>query len=88
MDSGSYSHSTFVTQSRFSDRNVCMDRRQWCVVSHDAQHHNMYNVSPPPTGREAITNGDKRRLSVEYVGNIGVVFHGYTDERSTRFDVA
>lgn len=39
-------------------------------------------------GLEAITIGDKRRLIFEYIGDIDVGFHGYTDERVTLFDVS
>lgn len=31
--------------------------------------------TPPPSGREAITIGDKRRLKAEYIVNIDVVFY-------------
>lgn len=48
----------------------------------------MYDIRPPPPGRETITIGDKRRLIVEYVGSIDIVFHGYTDERATLTDVS
>ena len=43
---------------------------------------------PPPPGREAITIGDKRLLTVECVGNVDVEFHGYTNVRLTLTDVS
>ena len=48
----------------------------------------MYNMSPPPPGRETITIGDRRRISVEYIGNMDVIFHGKSDQRITLIDVA
>ena len=38
---------------------------------------------PPPPGRETNTIGDRRKIKVEYVGNIDAIFHGQTDERIT-----
>ena len=38
-------------------------------------------------GREAITIGDKRRIKVEFVGNIDIEFHGYTYVRLKLTDV-
>ena len=48
----------------------------------------MYNARPPPPGRETTTIGDRRRISVEYVGNMDVIFHGKSDQRITLIDVA
>ena len=48
----------------------------------------MYNASPPPPGRETITIGDRRRIKVEYIGNMDVIFHGKIDQRITLIDVA
>ena len=48
----------------------------------------MYNVRPPPPGRETITIGDRRSISVEYIGNMDVILHGKSDQRITLIDVA
>ena len=48
----------------------------------------MYNTRPPPPGRETITIGDRRRIKVEYVGKMDVIFHGKSDQRITMLDVA
>ena len=48
----------------------------------------MYNARPPPPGRETITIGDRRRIKVEYIGNMDVIFHGKSDQRITLIDVA
>ena len=47
----------------------------------------MYNAPPPP-GRETITIGDRRRIKVEYVGNMDVILHGRSDQRIPLIDVA
>ena len=48
----------------------------------------MYNARPSPPGRETITIGDRRRIKVEYAGNMDVIFHGKSDQRITLIDVA
>ena len=48
----------------------------------------MYNARPPPPGRETITIGHRRRIKVEYIGNMDVIFHGKSDQRITLIDVA
>ena len=48
----------------------------------------MYNARPPPPGRETITIGDRRRIKVEYIGNMDVIFQGKRDQRTTLIDVA
>ena len=48
----------------------------------------MYNARPPPPGRETITIGDRRRIKVEYVGNMDVILHGRSDQRIPLIDVA
>ena len=40
----------------------------------------MYNARPPPPGRETITIGDRRRIKVEDIGNMDVIFHGKSDD--------
>ena len=57
-----------------------------CHMTHDRTR--MYNVSPPPPGRETITIGDHRRIKVEYIGNMDVIFHGNSDQRITLIVVA
>ena len=48
----------------------------------------IYNVRSPPPGRETITIGDRRRIKVEYIGNMDVMFHRKSDQRITLIDVA
>ena len=48
----------------------------------------MYNARSPPPGRETITIGDRRRIKVEYIGNMDVIFHRKSDQRITLIDVA
>ena len=48
----------------------------------------MYNARPPPPGRETITIGDRRRIKVEYVGNMDVILNGRSDQRIPLIDVA
>ena len=48
----------------------------------------MYNAKPPPLGRETITIGDRRRIKVEYIGNMDAIFQGKSDQRITLIDVA
>ena len=48
----------------------------------------MYNARPPPPGRETITIGDRRRIKVECISNMDVIFHGKRDQRITLIDVA
>ena len=48
----------------------------------------MNNARPPPPGRETITIGECRRIKVEYIGNMDVIFHGKSDQRITLIDVA
>ena len=57
-----------------------------CHMTHDRTR--IYNVSPPPPGRETITIGDRRRINVAYIGNMDVIFHGKSDQRITLIDVA
>lgn len=45
-----------------------------CRMKH--KNTSMSDISPPPPSRKAITFGDKRRLRVEYIGSIDIVFHG------------
>lgn len=48
----------------------------------------MYDIRPPPTGREAITIGGEHRLQVEYIGSVVIEFHGYTKVRMTLTNVS
>ena len=84
---GSYLHSAFVVQSGSNENDVWIaDSGASCHMTHDGTR--MYNARPPPPGRETITIGDRRRISVEYVGNMDVIFHGKSDQRITLIDVA
>ena len=75
MQSGSNEDDVWITDSGAS-----------CHMTHDRTR--MYNMRPPPPGRETITIGDRRRISVEYIGNMDVIFHGKSDQRITLIDVA
>ena len=57
-----------------------------CLMTHDEVIP--YNLRPPLPGRETITIEDRRKIKVEYIGNMYVIFHGQTDERITLIDVA
>ena len=57
-----------------------------CHMTHDRTR--IFNVRPPPPGRETITIGDRRKTKVEYIGNMDVIFHVKTDQRITLIDVA
>ena len=46
------------------------------------------NLRLPPLGRKTITIEDGRKIEVEYVGNMDVIFNGQTDKRITSIDVA
>ena len=81
---GSYLHSAFVVQSSSNDDDA--DSGASCHMTHDRTM--MYNARPPPPGRETITIGDRRRIKVEYIGNMDVIFHGKSDQRITLIDVA
>ena len=83
----SYLHSAFVVQSGSNEDGVWIaDSGTSCHMTHDRTR--MYNMRPPPPGRETITIGDRRRVSVEYIGNMDVIFHGKSDQRITLIDVA
>ena len=61
---GSYLHSAFVVQSGSNEDDVWIaDSGASCHMTHDRTR--MYNMRPPPPGREPITIGDRRRISVE-----------------------
>ena len=57
-----------------------------CHMTHDRTR--IYKVRPPPPGRETITIVDRRKIKVEYIGNMDVIFHRKTDPRITLIDVA
>lgn len=76
---GGYLHSGFVVQDDISTGDVWIaDSGASCHMMRN--NANMYNIRPPPPGREVITIGDKCELRVEYVGSKDVDFHGYLDE--------
>ena len=83
----SYLRSAFVVQSGSNEDYVWIaDSGASCQMTHDRTR--MYNMRPPMPGRETITIGDRRRISVEYIGNMDVIFHGKSDQRITLIDVA
>ena len=57
-------------------------------MTHDRTRTRMYNARPPPPGCKTITIGDRRRIKVEYINNMDVIFHGKRDQRITLIDVA
>ena len=84
---GSYLHSAFVVQSGSNEDDVWIaDSGASCHMMHNRTR--MYNVRPPPPGRETITIGDRRRIRAEHIGNVDVIFHGKADQRITFIDVA
>ena len=84
---GSYLHSAFVVQSGSNENDVWIaDSGASRHMTHDGTR--IYNARPPPPGRETITIGDRRRIKVEYVGNMDVIFHGKSDQRITLINVA
>ena len=84
---GSYLHSAFVVQSGSNEEDVWIaDSGASCHMTHDRTR--MYNARLPPPGRETITIGDRRRIKVEYIGNMDVIFHGKSDQRIALIDVA
>ena len=79
---GSYLHSAFVVQSGSNEDDVWItDSDASCHMTHEGTR--MYNARPPPPGCETITIGDRRRIKVEYIGNMDVIFHGKSDQRIT-----
>ena len=83
----SYLHSAIVVQSGSNEDGVWVaDSGASCHMTHNRTR--MYNVRPPPPGREKNTIRDPRRTRVEYIGNMDVIFHGKTDQRITLIDVA
>ena len=79
---GSYLHSAFVVHSGSNKNNVWVaDSGASCHMTQNGTR--MYSVRPPPLGRETITIGDRRRIKVEYIGNMDVIFSGKSDQRIT-----
>ncbi|CAN0010094.1 unnamed protein product, partial [Ascophyllum nodosum] len=84
---GIYLHSVFILQSGSSENDVWIaDSGASCHMTHDRTR--MYNVRPLPPGPETTTIGDRRKIKVEYIGNMDVIFHGKTGQRITLIDVA
>ena len=84
---GSYLHSAFIVQSGINEDDVWIaDSGASCHMTHDRTR--IYNARPPPPGRETITIGDRRRIKVEHIENMDVIFHGKGDQRITLIDVA
>ena len=84
---GSYLHIAFVRQSSSNEDAIWIaDSGASCHMTHDRTR--MYNARPPPPGREKITIGDRRRIKVEHIGNMDVIFHGKSDQRIILIDAA
>ena len=84
---GSYLHNAFVVLSGSNEDDVWIaDSGASCHMTHDRTR--MYNARPPPPGRKTITIGVRRRIKVEYIGNMYVLFYGKRDQRITLIDVA
>ena len=84
---GSYLHSAFIVQSGSSEDDVWIaDSGASCHMTHERTR--LYHLRPPPPGLETITIGDRRKTKVEYIGNVDVIFHRKTDQRTTLIDVA
>ena len=84
---GSYVHNAFVVKSGSNEDDVwIVDSGASCRTTHDRTR--IYNVRPPPPGRETIKIGARRVIKVEYIGNMDVIFHGKSDQRITLIDVA
>ena len=76
-----------VVQSGRNENDVWIaDNGASFHMTHDRTR--MYNARPPPPGRETITIADRRRIKVEYIGKMDVIFHGNSDQRITLIDVA
>lgn len=82
-----YLHSAFIVQNGSSsgETRIADSAASYLKMPNNS---NMYDMRPLLPGREVITIGDNRRLKVEFIGNIDIVFHGYTDERATLTDVS
>ena len=84
---GSYLHSAFVVHSANNEDVVWIaDSGASCHMMHDRTKIN--NVRPSPPGRETTTIGDRRKIKVEYIGNMDVIFPRKIDQRITLIDVA
>ena len=84
---GSYVHNAFGVQSGSNEDDFWIaDSGASFRTTHDRTR--IYNVSPPPAGRETITIRDRRRIKVEDIGNMNVIFHGKSDQRITLIDGA
>ena len=55
-------------------------------MAHDRTR--LYNVRPPSPGCETIMIGDRRKIEVDYIGNMDVIFHRKTDQMVKLVDVA
>ena len=84
---GRYLQSAFVVQSGSNEDDVWIaESGASCHMTHNGTR--MYNARPLPPGRETITIGDRRRIEVEYIGNMDVIFHGKSDQRIILIDAA
>ena len=84
---GSYLQSELIVQPGSSENDVWIaDRGASCHMTHDRTR--IYNVSTPPPGRKTIRIGERRKIKVEYIGNMDAVFHGKNYQSITLIDVA
>ena len=84
---GSYLHSAFVVQLDSSEDDIWIaDSGASYHMTHDRTR--IYNVRPPPPRHETSTTEDRRKIKVGHIGNMDVIFHGKTDQRTTLIDVA
>ena len=84
---GSYLHSAFVVQSGSNEDDVWI-ADSWASYHTTHDRTRIYNVRPPPPGSETITIGDRRRIKVEYIGNVDMIFQRKSDQRITLIHVA
>ena len=85
--SSNYLPSAFAAQSKDRHSNVCIDDSgASCHMTNDAR--GMYCVRPLLSDQREVITSVGTRLSVEYVGNNDVVFHGRSDEPITLCDVS
>ena len=62
-------------QSGSSEEGVwIIDSGASCHITHDWTR--LYDLRPPPSGREIITIGYRQRVKVEYIENTDVIFRG------------
>ena len=84
---GRYQHSAFAVQLGSSEDYVRIaDSGASYHMKHDRTR--IYDVRSLPPGPETVAIRDCRKIKVEYIGNMDVIFHGKTDQRITLIDVS